>query len=779
MTAKIKISFAISVLAIFAVIAFVIPSKEGIHFAFSAGPTCGTGGVCSVLTTDGSGNFGIGANAITGSKLYIKTGGTGATDFGFRIIDSNSADVLTVAGDGKLKIYKSAGLEFSDGTIQTTAATGGGATSTSAGYITPGYFNSVAGTGGNYSFPASLSIGTSTTPTGGVLFVNGNVGIGTTAPTRKLDILDGTNPQMRLSYSGATYADLKTDSSGNLNIYPLGSRLNVIGNGDQSVYLILEAGGAYANFLSGRGVDSGTAPMFGVAVSDMVGGGIETRPLFSVQSGGVTPLTVKYNAVGIGTTAPQYLLDVYGASNKLGLTYSYTATYGSTGGELSADINGDLHIIATKRFPSVLAKNVLLAENGGKVGIATTTPTYPLTVAGVIHSSTGGYRFPDGTTQTTAASGSGGGGYGWTTSGTNVILATSTNKVGIATTTPTYPLTVAGVIHSSTGGYRFPDGTTQTTAATGGGGGSNYFTLSGSNLYPTSTTYNLGVGTASIDANYKITTAGGGIKAESTTQPAGYFNSTSGYGLIVNTGNVGIGTTAPGAKLEIAGQIKITGGTPGTGKVLTSDATGLASWTTSTGGMGGSGTVGYIPKFTAGTTLGDSIISESGTTITIGAGSGKINVGTVDPPYTINGEQYATYVPSMTGQKEETTGEVRVSCHPDPSADGEGSKLCSTTIDFSKVEKGSDLWLFAKTTNLKNNFSKMTVLLTPSFNGKVWYEKDIKNNVLKIFASPVISDKSLVDSYSVSYRLTAPRFDSAKWLNTRNEAGVDGFIIND
>jgi hypothetical protein len=45
-----------------------------------------------------------------------------------------------------------------------------------------------------------------------------------------------------------------------------------------------------------------------------------------------------------------------------------------------------------------------------------------------------------------------------------------------------------------------------------------------------------------------------------------------------NNGSVGIGTTAPGAKLEVAGQVKITGGTPGSGKVLTSDANGLATW---------------------------------------------------------------------------------------------------------------------------------------------------------------------------------------------------------
>jgi hypothetical protein len=46
----------------------------------------------------------------------------------------------------------------------------------------------------------------------------------------------------------------------------------------------------------------------------------------------------------------------------------------------------------------------------------------------------------------------------------------------------------------------------------------------------------------------------------------------------IPSGNVGIGTTSPGAKLEVAGQVKITGGSPGEGNVLTSDADGLASW---------------------------------------------------------------------------------------------------------------------------------------------------------------------------------------------------------
>jgi len=47
---------------------------------------------------------------------------------------------------------------------------------------------------------------------------------------------------------------------------------------------------------------------------------------------------------------------------------------------------------------------------------------------------------------------------------------------------------------------------------------------------------------------------------------------------IMKNGNIGIDMDNPTAKLDINGSIKISGGNPGVGKVLTSDADGLASW---------------------------------------------------------------------------------------------------------------------------------------------------------------------------------------------------------
>lgn len=79
----------------------------------------------------------------------------------------------------------------------------------------------------------------------------------------------------------------------------------------------------------------------------------------------------------------------------------------------------------------------------------------------------------------------------------------------------------------------------------------------------------------------------GGGTVRVTTKANGLFVLSDKF-IVESTGNVGIGTTEPGAKLEVAGQVKITGGSPGANKVLTSDASGLATWQASSGLPSGS-----------------------------------------------------------------------------------------------------------------------------------------------------------------------------------------------
>jgi hypothetical protein len=93
----------------------------------------------------------------------------------------------------------------------------------------------------------------------------------------------------------------------------------------------------------------------------------------------------------------------------------------------------------------------------------------------------------------------------------NLAMMLGAGNVGVGTL-PAYKLDVAGQVRSSSGGFVFPDGTTQTTAALGGGGGSGSQWANGS---------------------------AGAI----------YYNG----------GNVGIGTATPGSKLDVAGDINFVG----------------------------------------------------------------------------------------------------------------------------------------------------------------------------------------------------------------------------
>lgn len=92
-------------------------------------------------------------------------------------------------------------------------------------------------------------------------------------------------------------------------------------------------------------------------------------------------------------------------------------------------------------------------------------------------------------------------------------------------------------------------------------------------------------------------------------------------------GNLGLGIQTATAKLDVVGKIKITDGTQGAGKVLTSDANGLASWQTATGGgnLSGTGATGSLALWTGTTTLGINVNLMWDNT------NGRLGIGTANP----------------------------------------------------------------------------------------------------------------------------------------------------
>jgi len=96
-------------------------------------------------------------------------------------------------------------------------------------------------------------------------------------------------------------------------------------------------------------------------------------------------------------------------------------------------------------------------------------------------------------------------------------------------------------------------------------------------------------------------------------------------GTIYDNGNIGIGTNTPGAKLEVAGHIKITGGNPGAGKILTSDTNGLATWEEAgaeTDPQVGANTANYLPKWDGSALITGTVYD-----------NGNIGIGTTSPDY--------------------------------------------------------------------------------------------------------------------------------------------------
>jgi len=176
----------------------------------------------------------------------------------------------------------------------------------------------------------------------------------------------------------------------------------------------------------------------------------------------------------------------------------------------------------------------------GNVGIGTTSPGQKLSVAGTIESTTGGFKFPDGTVQTTVATGSGDGHSLDAADGspTDVVFVDNNGNVGIGTTSPIGKLDVAGGLSlGSYAGVNSPPSNGMIISGSVGiatnNPGSAKFAVRGNSV--------LGGTDGSPDASLEI--------VKSTTTDLLYISSAANNDgdlfVVKNSGNVGIGTSTP------------------------------------------------------------------------------------------------------------------------------------------------------------------------------------------------------------------------------------------
>jgi hypothetical protein len=372
---------------------------------------------------------------------------------------------------------------------------------------------------------------------------DGNVGIGTTAPGQKLQV-DGS----LLVNTGTSVADYRDIMMGGIGGWSTGES-----HGIDTVY-----GGA-SNPTTFSRIES---------YFDGTNGKIRFRNLYNASAARTDILmTIQGNGnVGIGTDGPSNKLTVYqgGGVRVTGITSGDWI-------EMSGDLpgysanqypviksNGTIHFANNNKYSAYLegantyfgildnttTTRVFLATSGntyftgGNVGIGTTNPSQKLEVYGArvaitdTSNDTAGYyaRVLSGGTQVgnfTLRANNDGSTYlynGTTSDSIKQVWLTNGN-VGIGTTAPSEKLHVVGsyaiqIIESTVGGQ---NSTLKFTT--------------------TARTWGIGANMALSNSNFEI-----------------YDYSASANRLTIDTsGNVGIGTTAPGYKLDVSGTIRATG----------------------------------------------------------------------------------------------------------------------------------------------------------------------------------------------------------------------------